>query len=205
MITLYGSGQSRSFRGLWALEEAGLEYTYVAVSVGSPEENGTRTPEYLKMNSQGKVPTLVNNDLVLTESASIVNYIGGLVPQMKFVPQDVKEKALYDQVMFFVMSDLEQPLWTNGKHRFAIPEEHRIPEILPTTHWEFNKSLKALDTLKANNEYICGNHFTFADIMVAQTLNWAERFEYDIPEAWQAYQGILQDRPAFKRAVDALS
>jgi glutathione S-transferase len=202
MITLYGSGQSRS---LWALEEAGVEYSYAAVSVGSQDENGTRTPEYLKMNSQGKVPTLVDDDLVLTESASIVNYIGNLVPQENFVPQNAKEKALYDQVMFFVMSDLEQPLWTNGKHRFAIPEEHRIPGILPTTHWEFAKSLKALDALRENNEYICNDHFTFADIMVTQTLNWAERFEYDVPDTWKAYANKIQERPAFKRALEKLA
>jgi glutathione S-transferase len=205
MITLYGSGQSRSFRALWALEEAGVEYSYAAVSVGSQDENGTRTPEYLKMNSQGKVPTLVDDDLVLTESASIVNYIGNLVPQENFVPQNAKEKALYDQVMFFVMSDLEQPLWTNGKHRFAIPEEHRIPGILPTTHWEFAKSLKALDALRGSNEYICSAHFTFADIMVTQTLNWAERFEYDVPATWKAYANKIQERTAFKRALEKLA
>lgn len=204
MMTLYGSGQSRSFRGLWALEEAGLAYTYVAVSIGSQDENGTHNTRYLNMNSQGKAPTLVDDDLVLTESAAIVSYIGEMAQPKNFVPQHAKDKARYDQIMFFVMSDLEQPLWTNGKHRFAIPQEYRVPDILPTTHWEFAKSLMALDALKGDEEYVCCGHFTFADIMVAQTLSWAERFGYEIPAPWTTYKDRMQGRPAFTRALKAL-
>jgi glutathione S-transferase len=80
-----------------------------------------------------------------------------------------------------------------------------VPTILPTTHWEFAKSLKALGVFKADNEYICGDQFTFADIMVTQTLNWAERFEYDVPNIWKTYRDKMQARPAFKRAVEVVS
>ena len=204
MITLFGSGQSRSFRCLWALEEAGLDYQYQAVAIGSDQENGTRTEEYLKMNSQGKVPTFVHDDLVLTESASIVNYIGSLAPEHNFIPSELVARAQYDQIMFFVMADMEQPLWTNGKHRFAIPQEHRVPNIIPTTHWEFAKSLKALEKLKGDQTFICGEQFTFADIMVAQTLIWAERFEYTIPENWVTYLRQMQERPAYQKAMEAI-
>jgi len=79
-MKLYGSGQSRSFRCLWALEEAALDYEYIQVKFGSSDENGTQSDHYKNVNSQGKVPTLINEDLILTESAAIVNYIGTLAP-----------------------------------------------------------------------------------------------------------------------------
>ncbi len=60
MSLLYGSGQPRSFRVLWALEEANMPYEYRKVKFGSEGINGTKSEEYRSFNSQGKVPTLVD-------------------------------------------------------------------------------------------------------------------------------------------------
>ena len=110
MIKLYGSGQSRSFRALWALEEAGLDFEYVEVTreiLGSAD--------YKAMNPQSKIPTLVDGSLVLTESAAIVNYAASLSIQ-SLIPADATARAEYDDLCYFVMTDFEQPLWTKGKH-----------------------------------------------------------------------------------------
>ena len=61
MIKLYGSGQSRSFRALWALEEAGLQFDYVEITPEIRESD-----EYRALNPQGKIPTLQEGSLVLT-------------------------------------------------------------------------------------------------------------------------------------------
>ena len=44
MISLYGSGQARSFRALWALEEAGLDFEYQHVRIAQPDKGGSRHP-----------------------------------------------------------------------------------------------------------------------------------------------------------------
>ena len=56
-MKLYGMGKSRSFRALWALEEAGIDYEYIEVEFGGRGENGTASDEYQKLNTQGKVPS----------------------------------------------------------------------------------------------------------------------------------------------------
>ncbi|RKZ95524.1 MAG: glutathione S-transferase family protein, partial [Gammaproteobacteria bacterium] len=153
MLTLYGSNNTRSFRALWALEEAGLEYDYQQVRLGRPGKNGARSEPYTQLNFQGKVPTLVDNDLVVTESAAILNYIATLVPNKKLIPlDDIKLRAHYDQLCFFVLSELEQPLWTSAKHSFALPKELRLADIDKTTQWEFNRAVGALDSLIRDKE-----------------------------------------------------
>lgn len=200
-LTLYGFGPSRSFRALWALHEAGLAHEYVELDFSGDGPGAAKGPEYLKLNIQGKVPTLVHDDFVLTESAAILNYIDTLAEQ-SFVPTDAQLRARYDELAFFILSELEQPLWTTGKHRFAIPEEHRVEAIFETAKWEFDKALNALDKILSLSEFAIGDSFTFADILLAQTFNWADRFEFKLPASWLQYRDRMYQREA---AVNALA
>ena len=120
-LKLYGFGPSRSFRALWALEETGLAFEHIetALRKDATLENSAKHPNYLALNSQGKVPTLVDGDKVLTESVAIVNYIARLAPESKLIPTSVSELARYDELSCFILAELEQPLWSKGKHLFA--------------------------------------------------------------------------------------
>ena len=205
MMKLYGLGKSRSFRALWALEEAGLDYDYVSVKFGSREENGTASDSYKKLNFEGKVPTLINDDLVLIESGAIVNYIAALSDNSQLMPtDDVRRRAKYDEVNYFILTELEQGLSTNGKHRFALPEEHRIAEALSTATFEFNKAVTTLDHWFDGNGFILGDHFTMSDVLLAHTLTWAESFEFDVPKRLLDYKNRMFEREACIRALKKL-
>ena len=86
-LTLYGLGRSRSFRVLWALEEVGAEYEYLDLDMGSTADDGNLSSTYLKLNPQGKVPTLIDDEFVLTESNAIVNYVASFDGGEGFIPQ----------------------------------------------------------------------------------------------------------------------
>jgi len=204
-MKLYGLGKSRSFRALWALEEAGLEYEYISIKFGSSEKNGAASEEYRSLNSQGKVPTLVDGELVITESGAILNYIAANSPKLHLLPSnDLKRRAKYDEMCFFVLTELEQGLWTNGKHRFALPEEQRVSDILPTATWEFNKAIKTLQTRFDGDEFVLGDEFTMADVLLAQTLDWAERFEFEVPDNLLSYKNKMYYRKGCKKALEKL-
>jgi glutathione S-transferase len=202
-MQLYGMGLSRSFRTLWAAEEAGYNYDYIELELGSSGENGSLSKQYRKLNPQGKVPTLVDGDLVICESAAILNYLAAKAPQHNLMPIDgTADRARYDEMSFFILSELEQPLWTSGKHRFAIPEQYRVPEILTkTTPFEFAKAQSALLALKGEREYAAGDNFTMADILLAQTLGWAEKFKFSIDDSLYEYKERMTKRDAFTRAM----
>ena len=199
MLTVYGCTNTRSSRVLWVLEEAGAEYEYIAVDlrIGAGWQ-----PEYLALNAGGKVPTLVDGELVLTESAAICTYIGDCFPASRLTPPvGSPERAHYDQWCYFVLSELEQPLWTLAKHTFALPERRRVPAVLDTARWEFTVAAKVLAAGLGREEFIVGDRFTAADILIAHTLAWARAFELPLePDSLTAYAERLLARPAWMRA-----
>ncbi len=202
MIKIYGMGPSRSFRVLWGVEEAGIPYEYHQVAFGSADEGGTQSDTYKKLNRQGKVPTIIDGDFVLTESAAILNYIAKKSQHKNLIPaDDTLERARYDEMCFFVLSELEQALWTKGKHSFAIPEEYRVPQILDKTiHYEFAKAQDALLHLKQNKKFAIGDQFTMADVLLAQTIAWAFNFKFDVDKGLLEYKDEMFARDACKKA-----
>ena len=201
-MKLYGMGKSRSIRAIWALEEANAEYDYVAIQFGSDEENGALSEKYRCINSQGKVPTLEDGELVVTESGAILNYIANKYPSQNLIPEDISLRAKYDELCFFILSDLEQGLWTSGKHRFALPEAQRVPDVLNTASWEFEKAQKALGCLFDGEGYAIGESFTMADILLAHTITWADNFKFKVEQKFLDYRDRMYSRPACKSAIE---
>ncbi len=199
-MRFYGFPNTRSARALWALEEAGATYNYVHVDLLKGEAR--RTP-FLEINPGGKLPALVDGNLILTESAAICIYIADKFPAAQLAPaHGTQERAKFNQWCFFAMSELEQPLWTLSKHTFALPEKYRVPAIMDTTRWEFARAANVLAAGLGEREYIVGDAFTVADILLANTLNWARSRSVEIQSATlNAYADRLLSRPAWQQAL----
>ncbi|PLX88481.1 MAG: glutathione S-transferase family protein [Desulfuromonas sp.] len=200
MIKLYGMPKTRSMRVVWALEEIGAEYRFIPVDLVTGEG---RTPGFLALNPGGKVPVLVDGDLVLTESAAICTYLGDRFPESGLVPRcGTVERGLYDQWCYFVMTELEQPLWTIGKHKFALPKEKRVPEIKDTAIWEFQRAAALLASGLGEKPYLLGDNFTMADLLAAHTLAWARsaRISHNI-DLLDDYRQRMMAREAFQRTL----
>jgi hypothetical protein len=74
MIKLFGNARSRAVRCLWMLEEIGAPYELVETSVRVED---LRNPEYLRLNPNARIPTLVDGEVVLWESMAINLYLAG--------------------------------------------------------------------------------------------------------------------------------
>jgi glutathione S-transferase len=199
-MTLYGCPRSRSLRAAWALEEAGAEYGYEFVDLMAGKG---RQPPYLALNPGGKVPLLMDGDLTLTESGAICIHLGDRYPDSGLVPASgTPGRATCYRWCFFVVGELEQPLWTMAKHSFALPEKVRVPEVKATAAWEWSKAAKVLAEGLGDREYIAGDGFTAADIMVAHSLAWARAVEVPLEhDNLEAYADRMLARPACGRAV----
>ncbi len=201
MITIYGYPNTRATRITWMMEELGQEYTYSLVDF---TKNGAQAPDFLAINPAGKIPAVRDDDLLLTESAAIITHLGDKFENRVLVPAaGTIERAKYNQWCYFTLSELEQPLWTMGKHRFAIPKQYRVKEIFPTAAWEFQKALDLLSRGLADQHYILGQQFSAADILLTQTLLWGLSFEQPIKQQnlLDYYQRNKQ-RPALARAKE---
>jgi glutathione S-transferase len=198
MIKIYGFPYTRSTRATWALEEAEAEYEFIPVNLAKGHQN---QPEFLMVNPGGKVPALVDNDFVLTESAAICTYIGERFPASGLVPSGINDRAHYFQWCFFTMSELETPLWTMTKHTKILPKERRIPAVADSCIWEFQRAAAVLAKHLEDREFVVGEQFTAADILLGATLNWARKTEIQLMSTvLEAYADRLADRPALLRA-----
>lgn len=200
MLEVYGQANTRSLRVTWMLEELQQKYQYTPVALTKGEG---RTPEYLGVNPGGKVPTLKDDDLVLTESGAILSYLADKFSEKALIPQvGSAERGKFNQWSYFAICELEQPMWTIAKHRFAIPPKYRVADINPTAVWEFQVALKVLSKGLADQKYILGDEFSAADILIAHSLNWAVAFQQPIEqENLQAYMARLNQRPALAAAI----
>jgi glutathione S-transferase len=199
MMHVYGSPNTRSTRVTWALEEAGASYDFTAIDFSRGEH---RSPKLLRMNPGGKVPALIDGDFILTESAAICSYIGDKFPASGLMPPiaDTQARAQVLQWCFFVMSELETPLWTKVKHTVLFPEERRVPAVAETCLWEFERAAKVVSQHLSGCEYMAGEQFSAADILVSLTLGWAKHQGIGLDPTLDAYVKRLTARPALARA-----
>ncbi len=201
MLRIYAVPNSRSNRAVWTLEEIGIDYELVPVDLGQKLAEGK---PFTDINPGGKVPTLVEDGWVLTESAAICTYLADQHPEAQLTPPaGTRERARYDQWCFFVLSELEQALWTKAKHRFALPEEWRIEAIKEVAIEEFRLAEAVLAKGLGDQSFILGEQFSVADILIGTTLNWAEQGEeiHLSHDNLKAYRKRLNARPALTRTL----
>lgn len=198
MITLYSFPQSRSLRVAWALEELGLEYQCQHVALDKGEG---QTAEHLARHPDGKVPVIEDGDVHLFESAPICRYLAETYGDGTLLPSDAAARAQVDQWLSFIVTEIEQPLWNQAKHKFALPTDKRVPAILPVCAWEFQRALSALERRYHGQENLVGNTFTLADLFLAHTLSWAVSMKHRLPEPLLAYRERHTKRPAMAKAV----
>ncbi len=199
MLKLYGCPNTRSMRVAWALEEAGADYDYEAVILLKGEG---RRPSFLRLNPSGKLPVLVDGDLVLSESSAICTYVGDLFPASRLTPAfGTADRGRYNQWMAFAIAEFEQPLWTVAKHRFGLPKELRVPAVEEAAKWEFGRACRVLEKGLGEREFIVCDRLTAADIMLAHIIAWSNSAGIQVDAAaLQRYADRLLVRPALERA-----
>ncbi len=200
-MIVYGYPNTRSLRVIWLMEELGLEYQYHFVDLLKGE---AQSPEFLAINPAGKVPALKTEGGIITESLAIMNYLCALKPEAELIPGlSPFRRAHYDQWCSFALTELEQPMWTISKHKFALPKEYRVPDVIPAAQYEFQKALGLLSKGLGSNKYILGEQFTAADILLGHSLFWGVSFKQKIEqENINDYIGRLGVRTALNTAME---
>ncbi|MDX3927265.1 MAG: glutathione S-transferase family protein [Shinella sp.] len=171
MMKLYGFGPTRSLRVLWALQELDAEFEFVPVNVMAGE---TSHPDFLRLNPAGKIPVLIDDDLVLTESAAIVMYLAEKYGAKGLMPVDLTERAQAYRWSLFAVTELEQPLWRIAKHTFLYSEDKRLPEDIALAEEEFAAMAAVLERHMDGREFIVGDNMTIADCIIAYVLDWGD-------------------------------
>lgn len=200
MLTLYHSPQSRSIRPRWLLEELGVPYEVKPISLADGDQ---KKPDYLKLNPNGAVPTLVDGDLVLWESAAICQYLADKFPDKHLAPPvGTPERGKYYQWVHYAMCGIEPPAVTIFMHTVRLPEAERLPKLVDEARAQLAAAIAVVDGALAGREWILGSQFSAADVMVGSTLAWCQMMGAmgDKSPNAAAYLGRCVARPAFQRA-----
>lgn len=169
-MELYEFAPTRSIRARWMLQELGVDFESVTVNLAAGEH---RRPEFLKINPAGKIPVLVDDDLVLTESVAIVLYLAEKYPHKGLLPTDIKQRSQVYRWLLFAATELEQPLWRIARHTALYPEHVRLAAEVSLARQDFTNMVAVMEDQMQGCKFIVGNTVTVADFVCAYTLDWA--------------------------------
>lgn len=194
MIKLYGQAPTRVLRVHWLLNALGLEYEEVGVNFLDGEH---QKPDFLKLNPAAKVPVLVDGDLVLTESSAIQLYLAEKFPQAGLIPQSLADRGRMYQWIFFLVSEIEQPLWRIARNTSQLyPEHEHQPLDVKIATRECKAMLAVLEKHMEGRLYLVGDRISVADMNAAYTLDWAgEAKMLDDAPNLRAFLKRMYERP----------
>lgn len=195
-------GRANSFnvrKVLWLCDEIGAPYTREDYGRG---HRPTNTPEFLRLNPAGQVPVVIDGDLVLRESNTIIRYLAAKHGAEALYPPDPAERARIEQWMDWVAYDvthalrgaflggqLQEPPWNNV---WFVEQGRR--DLIELMRWLNGH-------LAENGPYVAGETFTIADIPVGLVVNrWfmIDGIDRAPLSALAAYYDLLGERPAYR-------
>ncbi len=193
-LKLYEFGPTRALRVRWALQELGLEFEPVTVDLKAGEQ---WRPSFHKLNPAGKLPVLLDGDMVMTESVAIVLYLAEEYGNQTLLPEELEDRAQVTRWSLFAATELEQPLWRIARHTWVYPEKRRVPADIPVARQDFLDMASVLDAHMQSRNFLVGQHFTAADIVTAYTLDWANEEELLVRfPRLSEYMERMYERPA---------
>jgi glutathione S-transferase len=175
------------------LEEVGVPYTVETMQFG-PE---MKTPEYLAINPMGKVPAIKHGNTVVTEVAAICAYLADQFPEKNLAPPPHSmERGPYYRWLFFMAGPFEM-----ATSALAYGWKIDSSNVQAVGCGRVEDSVNTLEKVLGQSPYICGDHFTAADVLVSSYL-WWETMQKNIPqnEVFQDYIKRTENRPAAQRA-----
>jgi glutathione S-transferase len=212
MLTIYGVYRSRASRNIWLAHELGLPFKQVPViqhdRLPDPEAAGapinTRSPAFLKINPNGRIPSIDDDGLVLHESLAINLYLakkhGG-----SLAPSNVAEDGEMGAWSLWAATGVEPHSINIVYHRIHNPKGPKDPRIADAAVEALKGPFAVLDQALAKNGHLVGGRFTVVDINVAEIVRYAEA----APELFEAAPNVkawlaaCQARPAFRKMWEA--
>lgn len=175
-----------------------LGTAYERVDYGRQFEN-TTTPEYLAMNPTQKVPTLVDGDVSIWESHTILRYVAAK-EKSTLIPTDLAARTQVERWMDWMLAALNAP-YLGGFKEAKKPEAERAPDTVKNLVTE----LTILEQQLAKTPWVAGADFSLADIALGPVVARCVAFPFNMPAmphiaAWLAK---LNARPAFVAATAA--
>lgn len=194
-VQFYTNPMSRGQIARWALHEAGASYEERLLEYGAP----MHSEAYRSVNPMAKVPAIVHEGNVVTETAAICAYLARAFPGAELEPTTLSESAVFYRWLFFAAGPLEQAVVARSMKW----DEGLDPSMEGMIGFgSFERVTRTLSDFLSGRAYVCGERFTAADIYVGAQVDWGLKFG-TLPNtpALVAYAERLRARPAHQAAA----
>jgi glutathione S-transferase len=205
-LTLWGVGTSRTVRPHWALQELGLSYQTRPIG---PRTGETKTQEYTALNPRQKIPLLQDGDFCIGESAAIVAYLSRTysTPERALIPESQRDYAAWLEWCFFIVAELDSTsLYVMRRHSAnALGHIYGVaPDVVAQAAEYFRQQSRHVEVALADGrQFLMGDQFTSADILLTTCLDWAIAYGVGICDHAQPYLERMHQREAYQRGQDA--
>ena len=204
MLKLYGCPNTRSTRVAWALEEAGAEYDYEPVILHKGEG---RRLSFLRVSPSGKVPVLVDGDLVIYETAAICLHLLDTHAQAGLAPlPGTPARAECYQWLAWLTNTLQATLLVYFYPERWADDEPAIAQVKAHAEARIAGLLEQLDARLADRRWLLGADFSAVDLYALVLCRWTRGFASRPAREFARLGPYLQRllaRPAVQRALAA--
>jgi glutathione S-transferase len=177
------------------LEEAGLDYTPLALSFADGDQT---SPDFLALNPKGRVPALVTDQGILTETGAIAEFIAAQVPEKRLVPNDPWDAAQLRAVCYYLASTMH----VNHAHgprgvRWADSDE-AIADMKAKMPRTMAESCAYIEDTCALSPFVMGKNMTIADPWLFAICCWLEMDQVDVDRfpKIKAHRAMMSARPS---------
>jgi len=197
-LRIYGIARTRAFRVLWVAKELKLDYEHLPVEIG---DAGARTPEFLAINPNGRLPVIVDDGFVLFESLAITLYLAKKHANGTLYPGTLEAEARAWQWSLWAVTEVDRGVNIWSLHAVRLPpaerDERKRDEALDVLKAPF----RVLDAALAKEPYLLGDAFTVADLNVAAVISRAVDMDLSAVSNLKAWLTRCLERPAARAAL----
>jgi len=169
-LRIYGIARTRAFRVLWVAKELGLDYQHLPIEIG---DDGAKSPEFLAINPNGRLPVIVDGDFVLFESLAITLYLAKKYSSGKLYPGTLEGEARAWQWSLWAVTEVDRGVNIWSLHAVRLPPGERNNALREEALKVIASPFKVLDAAVAQQPYLLGNEFSVADLNVAAVISRA--------------------------------
>ena len=197
MITLYGSARSSAGRCFWCLEEVKAPYNAVEVNFRTKEH---KSDLFLKINPNGKIPAMVDDDVTLFESMAINFYLAEKYKK-DLLGTTLQEKGYVYQWSIWAIAEVQPPIIEAFIQKVFVLEDKRDLGLIEKSLAQVPAFLKILEDRLGESKYLAGNEFTLADLNTASVVSILNHIQYDLSsyKNLSNWLTVLSEREGFRK------
>ncbi|GHA62514.1 glutathione S-transferase [Amylibacter ulvae] len=199
-MKLYHNPQTIALASLIAMHETGAKFETILVDIGAAAQ---QSPEYLGINPKGRVPALITDNGIITETIAILGYLATMFPAAKLTPTDPYQFAKMQEFNSYLASTVH----VNHAHKLRggrwATQESSFNDMRAKIAQNMLECFQLIEREYLRGPWVMGNQYTIADPYLFAISRWltGDGVDMNALPAITKHSAAMNERAAVKRAL----